>query len=108
MNIRKSLPAVLLLACSMAFISAAPVRAADAAPPKVDQGTQYSEQGADTCLMCHTEAWPYPLFPIFKTKHANRADKRTPFAGHFSGSTRRWQRTARCVTHRMGRTGRYY
>ena len=31
--------------------------------------------------MCHTEAWPYPIFPIFKTKHANRADKRTPFAG---------------------------
>jgi DmsE family decaheme c-type cytochrome len=81
MNILKSLPAVLLLSWSMAFALATPARAADAAPPTVNQGTKYSEQGADTCLMCHTEAWPYPLFPIFKTKHANRADKRTPFAG---------------------------
>ena len=50
-------------------------------PPTAGQGTEYSERGADTCLLCHTEGWAYPIFPIFLTKHANRADKRTPFAG---------------------------
>ena len=60
--------------------SAAPA-ATESAPPAAGQGTKYTEKGADTCLVCHTEAWPYPVFPIFKTKHANRADKRTPFAG---------------------------
>jgi DmsE family decaheme c-type cytochrome len=66
---KPSLAALLLL--SGLFSSAAAVA----------QEAQYSPKGADTCLMCHTEAWPYPIFPIFKTKHANRADKRTPFAG---------------------------
>ena len=70
----------LLLSSVLALIVASPVRAADAAEES-GQGTKYSEQGADTCLGCHDENWAYPLFPIFKTKHANRADKRTPFAG---------------------------
>ena len=52
-----------------------------AAPPDLDQGTEYSEKGADTCLMCHASMGDFPVFDIFKTKHANRADKRTPFAG---------------------------
>jgi DmsE family decaheme c-type cytochrome len=59
--------------------AAAAPAAAEAPPPAPGLGTEYSEKGADTCLVCHTEAWPYPIFPIFKTKHANRADKRTPF-----------------------------
>jgi len=71
MNIKKSILAALLLLSGLAFsVSAA-----------AQEAGQYSEKGADTCLMCHTDAWPYPIFPIFKTKHANRADKRTPFAG---------------------------
>jgi len=82
MTIRKSLPAVLLVLSGLAFSVAASAQAAPAsASPTPGQGTEYSEQGADTCLQCHTEEWPYPIFPIFKTKHANRADKRTPFAG---------------------------
>ncbi len=92
MNIKNPLFAALLLS-SLAFspaalaqapaaAAAAPVpAAAEPPPPAPGLGTEYSEKGADTCLMCHTEAWPYPIFPIFKTKHANRADKRTPFAG---------------------------
>jgi len=80
MNIKKSLLAALLLVCGLAFSAAASAQAA-AAAPATGQGTAYSENGADTCLVCHTEEWPYPIFPIFKTKHANRADKRTPFAG---------------------------
>ncbi|MDH3451217.1 MAG: DmsE family decaheme c-type cytochrome [Gammaproteobacteria bacterium] len=76
MNIRKSFLAALLLSSGLALSTIASAQAAAAG-----QGTEYSEKGADTCLVCHTEAWPYPIFPIFKTKHANRADKRTPFAG---------------------------
>ena len=83
MNIKKPVFAALLLLSGLAFSAASADKAADkpaeppAAPPSM--GTEYSEKGADTCLMCHTEAWPYPIFPIFKTKHANRADKRAPF-----------------------------
>ena len=58
--------------------AAASAAAAESAAPAPDQGTEYSEKGADTCLTCHTEGWPYPIFPIFKSKHANRADPRTP------------------------------
>jgi len=82
MTIKKSLPAVLLVLSGLAFSAAASAQAAAASEsPPASQGTEYSEQGADTCLTCHTEEWAYPIFPIFKTKHANRADKRTPFAG---------------------------
>jgi DmsE family decaheme c-type cytochrome len=99
MNITKPLFAALLLSSGLAFSAAvvaqgaapAAQRSAPAAEapaptaaeppaPAPGLGTEYSEKGADTCLMCHTEAWPYPVFPIFKTKHANRADARTPFA----------------------------
>src|SRR5471032_364688 len=41
--------------------AAAPAAAAAAPPPSPPGlGTEYSEKGADTCLVCHTEAWPYP------------------------------------------------
>jgi len=89
MNITKSLLAALLLsglafsagaiAQTAAPAAATPVPAAAEPPPPPGLGTEYTATGADTCLMCHTEAWPYPVFPIFKTKHANRADKRAPF-----------------------------
>ena len=88
MTIKKILIAALLsgLAFGAAAADQAPAPAAPAAapaaeppPPPPGLGTEYTEKGADTCLMCHTEAWPYPVFPIFKTKHANRADKRAPF-----------------------------
>lgn len=41
----------------------------------------YTEEGTDECLKCHDEDSEFPIFPIFKTKHAVRADERTPFAG---------------------------
>ena len=44
------------------------------------QGTEYSKKGADTCLNCHGEdADAYSFEAIFKTKHAQRGDKRAPF-----------------------------
>jgi DmsE family decaheme c-type cytochrome len=79
MNIKKSI-AVLLLVFSGLALAAEP-KAEKEAPPEPGLGTQYTEEGADTCLGCHDENWRYPIFEIFKTKHANRADKRTPFAG---------------------------
>jgi DmsE family decaheme c-type cytochrome len=86
MKITKPLFAALLVLSGVAFSAAAVAQAAAPAaaeppPPAPSLGTEYTEKGADTCLMCHTEAWPYPIFPIFKTKHAQRADTRTPFAG---------------------------
>ena len=39
-----------------------------------------AKKGADTCLKCHDEDNEYPVFPIFKTRHATVADPRTPFA----------------------------
>lgn len=54
-------------------------------PPPADAAiagqTEYTKRGADTCLKCHDEDNEYPIMPIFNTKHAQMADKRTPFAG---------------------------
>lgn len=85
MKITKPLIAALLLVSGIALSTAAAgaesaPAAAEPPPPAPGLGTEYTEKGADTCLMCHTEAWPYPIFPIFKSKHAQRADARTPFA----------------------------
>ena len=41
----------------------------------------YTEEGADTCIKCHDEDDAYPVFDIFRTKHAVLGDARTPFAG---------------------------
>lgn len=41
---------------------------------------EYTEKGADTCIRCHDEDSQFPVFSIFKTKHAQVADTRTPFA----------------------------
>ena len=81
MDIKNALRAVLLGLSGLVFSAASSAQTAAAPAPAAGQGTAYSEQGADTCLTCHNEGWAYPIFPIFKTKHANRADKRTPFAG---------------------------
>ena len=53
---------------------------AEAAVLAVEQG-DHTRRGADTCLKCHDEDNEYPVYPIFKTKHAVAADERTPFAG---------------------------
>jgi DmsE family decaheme c-type cytochrome len=45
-------------------------------PPR----TQYSAEGADTCLGCHDDVTPtYNGAALFKGKHAHRGDKRAPF-----------------------------
>jgi DmsE family decaheme c-type cytochrome len=52
----------------------------DAAPPSVS-AVEYSPKGADTCIKCHDEDEEYPVFDIFKTKHAMKGDPRVPFSG---------------------------
>jgi len=56
----------------------APAGASVLAPANL--ASQYTEKGADTCIKCHDEESEFPVFSIFKTKHAQKADKRTPFA----------------------------
>lgn len=64
--------------------TAQPADAGSAAPdpaPAAVSAIEYSKKGADTCLKCHDEDSEYPVLDIFKTKHATKADPRTPFAG---------------------------
>lgn len=41
---------------------------------------KFSKDGANTCVGCHDEGNEYPIFPLFKTKHAVKADPRSPFS----------------------------
>lgn len=50
-------------------------------PALAKEVVEYSPKGADTCLKCHDEDSKFPVLDIFKTKHAIKADARTPFAG---------------------------
>jgi len=52
----------------------------EAAVEKLKQAP-FSRKGVDTCVSCHDAENEYPVFPIFKTKHAVKADPRSPF-GH--------------------------
>jgi DmsE family decaheme c-type cytochrome len=42
--------------------------------------SKVSKDLANTCVSCHDAENEYPVFPIFKTKHAVAADPRTPMA----------------------------
>jgi DmsE family decaheme c-type cytochrome len=90
MTDHRSLLAALLFLPGFAFGVAAsaeepPAPAAPAAAPATTPAaplaSQYTEKGADTCVKCHDEDSVFPVYSIFKTKHAQMADKRTPFAG---------------------------
>ncbi len=63
--------------------AAAPKPATDAAARQaaVEQLRQatFTKDGVDTCVGCHDEENEYPVFPIFKTKHASGTDPRSPF-----------------------------
>lgn len=88
MKRRLSLFICCLLAAGNAWAQPAPTPAGqgaagstapDAAATAVGD-PEYSKKGADTCIKCHDEDSEYPVFDIFKTKHAVQADSRTPFA----------------------------
>ena len=58
--------------------SFAQAAAAPSAPSAPSAG--YSEHGADTCLECHGDAdGSYSPAALFKSPHARRGDRRTPF-----------------------------
>ena len=83
-NSNRYLITALLFSVSWVFTGA--VTAQEAPPatemtPATVETAPYSDKGADTCAKCHDEDSEFPVFSIFKTKHATRADKRTPFAG---------------------------
>ena len=50
------------------------------APQLAQTQPEFSEQGIAGCLDCHDETEEHPVLSIFKTAHAQMADKRTPFA----------------------------
>jgi len=54
--------------------------AAQTGAPGAALASDYTPQGADTCLRCHDEDSAFPVVAIFKTKHGRRSDPRTPFA----------------------------
>jgi len=64
-----------------AQVPAAEAPANAAAPIASKQASGFSEKGADTCIKCHDADEEYPVFDIFKTKHGQQKDKRSPFAG---------------------------
>jgi DmsE family decaheme c-type cytochrome len=70
-----------MLYCLAAFAQEPVTPAGVSAQPAGNLASQYTEKGADTCIRCHDEESEFPVFSIFKTKHAQKADKRAPFAG---------------------------
>lgn len=75
-HIHRSLMRLALLAAALVWPALAAAQA-DAAQPRPDQ---YSNKGADTCLACHDdESATYSAKALFKSKHAQRGDKRAPF-----------------------------
>jgi len=90
MNNKLALFAVVLpfvLAFSAPVFADDPTAAAEAdITPPGQHVQEYTEKGADSCIKCHDEDSEFPVFSIFKTKHAQPADKRTPF-GHLQCET---------------------
>ena len=79
-----STTALFALLCFMLSAGAqeqAAAPAGSATETVVPMAGKYTEKGADTCIKCHDEEADYPVFDIFKTKHGQRGDKRSPFAG---------------------------
>jgi DmsE family decaheme c-type cytochrome len=46
------------------------------------KAASFSRKGADTCLRCHDEDSDFPVLDLFKTRHGQQADTRSPFAQH--------------------------
>ena len=44
------------------------------------QSQDYSEQGADSCVVCHGAGMPLPAVDLFATKHGSRLDPAAPFS----------------------------
>jgi DmsE family decaheme c-type cytochrome len=84
MTTNRRLFTALLLLSGIAFgaqaYAQAPAKPVERPLPDPNDPTAYTEKGADTCIKCHDEESDFPVFSIFKTKHAARGDARSPFA----------------------------
>jgi DmsE family decaheme c-type cytochrome len=93
MNTKNTLLCALLALAGLAWQAEAMAQDATPAPsgaasapaasgPEDAPGTQYSEKGADTCIACHDEEADTLTFKtagIFKSRHAQRGNARSPF-----------------------------
>jgi len=57
-----------------------PRMTAEESEAKVVELAKGKYKDIDACVGCHDEENAYPVFPIFRTKHAVAADPRSPFA----------------------------
>ena len=65
------------LLCAVLFLTGLVWQPLVAAQPSA---TEYSKEGADTCLGCHDdESATYSASALFKTQHAQRGNQRAPF-----------------------------
>ena len=77
MTIHPAILRAFMLLCALVWLPMAYAQTAARPLPAADQ---YSAKGADTCLECHDdESAAYSASAIFKTRHAQRGDKRAPF-----------------------------
>ncbi|MEE8428295.1 MAG: DmsE family decaheme c-type cytochrome [Gammaproteobacteria bacterium] len=76
MGIQRSLTTTLFCLTLLVFPGAGAEQ-----PTSSTQAGNYTDTGADTCLQCHGEGSGFEVVDIFKTKHGQPADGRTPFAG---------------------------
>ena len=81
MNNHNAFLASLLLLSSLVYGVAAVAEESPAGKATAAPGSHYTDKGADTCIKCHDEDSEFPVFSIFKTKHAQKNDLRTPFGG---------------------------
>jgi DmsE family decaheme c-type cytochrome len=67
--------------CLAALVALPPLASAqDSAAAPAPRPDQYTDQGADTCLKCHDdESATYSAAALFKSKHAQRGNPRSPF-----------------------------
>lgn len=87
MRINRSLLTLLMVVAGLTGLPAAWGQAAKPAAPAASAapsgpGTEYSTKGADTCLECHdsdADTATFTTAGIFKSRHAHRADARSPF-----------------------------
>lgn len=68
------------LLCAAAGTALAQATSSTAGPTASPANSGYTTRGADTCLGCHDdESATYSAGALFKSRHAHRGDKRSPF-----------------------------
>lgn len=71
----------IIISISILFFWGGGLCSSVSAQENVSPAPAYTKKGADTCARCHDEDNEFPVYSIYKTKHAQSADVRTPLAG---------------------------